>query len=433
MNQEVRPKEPEIPLIKGELGGGGGSLSFDRYQDNSSSSAINPPDMSVAQNANTVMVTYNRRCMVSTNGGSSFTVLDPTTIFPSASTSTSGGFCCDQVVQYVPKYDRFIWLMQFCCNGASGCLSGTGKMRIASASTQACINSNFTSWTYWDLAPANYGIGNFCSDYPDLAVGNGAVYMSFDDVGAGLMVTRMPLNEIAAGTTMHFRFTFPANGNFAYGAHIAQNCGDQIFWAGHKNSSTMQVFNWPEASNSYSWRDVGVNSWPNSTLSSTTPSKNDWLSFASGFPNKAVIGATRKDNELWFAWMASKGGGFPQSHIQMVRIGIGSWNLIGQMQVWNGSFAFGYPSLFTAPNGDIAMSLGFGGGSFEASHAVGYWGDFVVYYPRLSDGSFTRWGDYVSVRRANRGGEQMCASGYTVRKTSGGSLAVFPHYIEFKR
>jgi hypothetical protein len=54
-----------------------------------------------------VFVSANSYAAYSTDGGSHFTKLDPTTIFPN-----DIGFCCDQVVQYVPSSDRFIWLLQ---------------------------------------------------------------------------------------------------------------------------------------------------------------------------------------------------------------------------------------------------------------------------------------------------------------------------------
>src|SRR5262249_14433505 len=76
-----------------------------------------------------------------TGSGVTFTQLDPTTIFP----ADAIGFCCDQIVQYVPSIDRFIWLLQ-----------GNG-MRVASASPQDIINSGGTAWTYWNLTAPVFG------------------------------------------------------------------------------------------------------------------------------------------------------------------------------------------------------------------------------------------------------------------------------------
>ena len=84
-----------------------------------------------------IFVSANWRVAFSTDGGSTFKILDPTTIFP----NDAVGFCCDQVIQYAPSIDRFIWLLQ-----------GTGY-RLAVASPADIKNSNGTAWTYWNLTP----------------------------------------------------------------------------------------------------------------------------------------------------------------------------------------------------------------------------------------------------------------------------------------
>ena len=68
--------------------------------------------------------------------------------------------------------------------------------------------------------------------------------------------------------------------------------------------------------------------WPNATLSSLGPNGNNW--FGWGFPNNAVIGITRRANELWLGWTASNGKGssggfnFPHPHVQIVKVDTGS-------------------------------------------------------------------------------------------------------------
>ena len=89
-----------------------------------------------------VFVTSNWFAAYSTDGGNTFHQLDPTTIFPN---NDAVGFCCDQVVQYAPSIDRFIWLLQ-----------GTGE-RLAVASPSDIISSKGTAWTYWNLSPDVFG------------------------------------------------------------------------------------------------------------------------------------------------------------------------------------------------------------------------------------------------------------------------------------
>jgi hypothetical protein len=251
-----------------------------------------PPDPSGASSGNVVLTTGNTYASLSTDGGSTFTLLDPTTIFPSAPNKDSAGnlldkgLCCDQVIQYVPSIDRFIWLMQFCGAGAT-CLQGSNRIRIAAASPQDMINSAGTAWTYWDLLSSTFG-GTM--DYPDLAVGNNFLYLSCDIVGTGLQVVRIPLQEIRDGVTINFNYTKASDSKVAYGSHITQNTGDTVFWAGHNSNSQIRVFSWTESSGSYSaGTNVNIDSWLSSDYSSQAPDGTNWLSF--GFPEEQGLPA----------------------------------------------------------------------------------------------------------------------------------------------
>jgi hypothetical protein len=111
-----------------------------------------------------IFVSANWLAAYSTNGGTSFTQLDPTKIFP----NDAIGFCCDQVIQYVPSIDRFIWVLQ-----------GGGGYRMAEASPQEFINSGGTAWTYWNLGVGSIGQPTGTGfDYPDTAVGNNSFYIT---------------------------------------------------------------------------------------------------------------------------------------------------------------------------------------------------------------------------------------------------------------
>jgi hypothetical protein len=186
----------------------------------------------------------------------------------------------------------------------------------------------------------------------------------------------------------------------------------------------MRVFSWQEGSGQYFWRDIDIDSWPNSDYSSSCPDGTDWLNFLSNFPGSAVIGATRRfgggplggpASELWFAWTAARGGGFAHPHVRVVQIDSSNWSVANQWQIWNPDHAFAYPCLATNSNQEVGISLGWGGGNrFYASHAVGILGDFVVWYSELSDAAINRWGDYVTVRQASPRSSLYAAVGYSV-------------------
>jgi len=404
-----------------------------------------PPDVNAARNGNVVMVSYNTSVLLSLNGTSTYKLLNPTTIFPSGPTKDSAGnpldsgLCCDQKLQYVPQIDRFIWLMQFCGTGAGSCLNGINKVRIASASTQDIINSNGTSWTYWDLFSSTFNLGTSTMDYPDLSVGNNYLYFSADAVSlGGLLVVRIPLAEIRDSQTINMNYTTPADSSLAYGGHISQNTDDTVFWAGHKDSSNIRIFSFAEGSNQYSWRDIAINSWPNSTISSTAPDGKDWLQF--GFPGSAVLGLTRRpNNEAWFAWTGSNNSNFQNPQVQVLEVNTSNYSVISQWQIWNNDYAFAYPSLATNSNGEVGISLAWGGRTFYGNNAVGILGDFIVWYPELSNAVVAstpiRFGDYFSVARNTPNSLLYDASGYAVLKSSPPATGTRfdPYYIQFGR
>jgi hypothetical protein len=172
----------------------------------------------------------------------------------------------------------------------------------------------------------------------------------------------------------------------------------------------MRIFGWKEDSDSVDGPiDIGINTWFNGKTSykSTCPDGVDWLNFTSGFNTGYVMGATRKSvEEVWFAWTSASGGGFPNTHIQVAQINVANWpsaSLNNQWQIWNPDYAFSHPHLTTNSNGEVGVALGWGGGSFFASSAVGILGDFIVWYSESSTSCRDRWGDYTMIRPAYSG------------------------------
>ena len=371
---------------------------------NGTASTVAEP--SGATGGGVVFVAANWTAAYSTDGGTTFTQLDPTTIFP----NDAVGYCCDQVVQYVPSIDRFIWLLQ-----------GTGY-RLASASPADIINSGGTAWTYWNLTPSVFGTTGSAFDYPDLSVGNNSVYVSWDaacspSCNGGLQVARISLTGIQAGGSIGIDYTNQSDSNVAWGSHLSQNTQDEIFWAGHNGNSDLRVFSWAEGSNTYFWREVTVSSWSNGTLTSLSPDGQDWMTKLNGFPGNSVIGATRSGNQIWFAWSAGTDNNFQQPHVEMVTLDRGNnFNLTQQVQIWNNSYAYAYPALATnACTGEVGLSLEYGGNGNYENHVVGFWGDYVVYTTTNSSVGTTRYGDYVTIRQdptANLYGAFFDAFGY---------------------
>ncbi|MFN7971242.1 MAG: hypothetical protein U0166_02675 [Acidobacteriota bacterium] len=395
------------------------SLVFDSHAELPNSVASTSgccPEVSVAENGRTVLMTGNGWLAVSQDSGATFSNLNPTTIFP----QDDGGFCCDQVIQYVPKIDMFVWLLQYWEK------NGANRIRLAAQTTRAVRRSNGQDWTYWDF-PSTVFTKTGGLDYNDMTFGSQSLWWTTQS-SEGRVVVRIALSEIDAQSTINYVYT---PGTDALWSHVTHDARSTVYWAGHVDSSTIRVFSMKDGDGYYSWRSVAIDTWPNGTNSSTCPDGSDWLAYESW--KHYVFGNCLQGGSVWFGWLASAGGGFPQPHIQLVRIDVTSWTKQEQVQVWNPKFALMDPYLSTNSKGEMGMDVAFGGGSYYPSNAVGVWGDFVVYYPRLSTRCTDRWGDYNTCRRSGSNTSVWVAGGYTAEVDAGGNNIMLPHYIKFRR
>ena len=310
-------------------------------------------EVSVAENGQTIMMTGNTWMAFSENAGGTFTYINPTTLFP----QDDGGLCCDQVVLYVPKHDLFVWLMQYrSTTGSDG--TNDNRIRIAVQSSEGVRSSNGTAWTYWDFS-SNVFSANGGLDYNDMTATSTSLYWT-SMIAGGRVVVRIPLAELANRATVHYRYT---GGSTAVFSHITQNPNNRVYWAGHVDTSQLRVYNWPEGDNSYYWRTVNINSWPNDSESSITPSSTDWMQWE-GTITTYIYGNALQGESIWLAWQAGRGGGFPHPHVQMVRLNASTFAFQEQVQIWNPDFAFQDAFLSTNSGGELGMSVAFGGGPF---------------------------------------------------------------------
>lgn len=371
------------------------------------------PEPSVAENGQTVMTTGNFWVSLSEDGGGTWNTVNPTTIFP----NDYGGFCCDQVLNYVPEYDLFVWLLQYNTGG-----DGRNAIRIAVQTTEGVRNSNGTAWVYWDFPNTLFDAGGGL-DYNDMSYGRQNLYWTSSVNGASnRYVVRIPLAELRAMGTINFSYTGATN---AIWSHVSQNGRNGVYWAGHKNNSTMTVWSMMDGDGFYSWRDVNINSWPNATISSIAANGTDWLLDANW--KTYIRAAAVRDNRVYFAWNASAGNGFPQPHVQIVGINTSTWVREEQMQIWNPDFAFAYPYFEYNAQGELGMIVAFGGGPFNASSGVGVWGDFVIYYPTLSGSSPGNYGHYHTARRSGDKPMEWVGAGYTYNADG----TILPYYVRF--
>jgi hypothetical protein len=394
-----------------------------------------------------VFATANWEAAFSPNGNPPFTIVDSRTVFP----QDGYKLCCDQIVIYSAKINRFIWLIQ----NLNATTSAQGGYRLAMAKPSDILSSNGTAWTYWNLTWNSFwgGCNNF--DYPSMSLGDDNLYMSWNarcPTIKGRLVARTSLASIQAGGIIDVGYTDPALATMASGGNVTQTTGKEGFWAGHKNNSHMRVFYWPDTSNTFSWSDVAISTWSANKPKSKTPDGIDWLAKNFGQvdipgPLNNVIGATRNGNNLWFAWIAGTDSNFPMAHVEMVQLlrsvnksGVEAFGLVQQVQIWNNVNAFAYPSLATnACTKEIGVSLEYGGGGSYENHVVGIFGDSDFYVTTASNKGDDHFGDYVTIRQAasnkTNPGNLFAAFGFGVIKdlsSKTGSDADV-HYVLFGR
>ena len=255
------------------------------------STASNVGEPSVAVNGDVVLYTGNWYAAVSVDGGKTFRFLDPSTAFARFDPPGSS-FCCDQVAQYIPSLDTFVWLLQ----------SSTGDeidnfQRLAFAKTSDVAKGR---WRLFDITAANLGVAGTFLDFPDLALGAGALYMTTNvfpprSQQVGTAVVRIPFTSIANGPFKIDRFV-----NFSHQSfRVAQNCGATAFFAAHESTSSLRVFSWKESQAMPISKTVGVARWIGGDgYRSKTPDRRRWLDRA----DSRITGATLAGSELWFAW-----------------------------------------------------------------------------------------------------------------------------------
>lgn len=385
------------------------------------------------------MVTGNTFIKVSSDGGVTFptTITNFSTVFGD---SPDGGYCCDQVLHYIPSIDRVVWLIQ-----SNQTAAGASRERVAWA-RPADIAANFaTAWTWFDLTPGFLGNGaNDWLDYPDLAVSNGYLYVSFDDVttGNGLVVARISLADLQkpGGQTVSWDFTHPQDGKTAKGSHLAQNATSTMYWGGHPRTNQTQVCHWADGSSQYACEAHDHNDYANggSSYSSLAPDGQYWL--APQFSNDRIMSIVRRPSgELWFAWNAGRDATFAHPYVAVLKINEATLQPIDELEIWNPDHAYAYPALAVNPSsGEVSVSLLWGGGGrYFQNHAVGFLGDFVVWITTASDvtatastpgsfcqdGSFagnpanrcTRSGDYLGLRRVGTTTGLFATAGYEVK------------------
>lgn len=425
--------------------GGQAPVTFRTFSESGVTKSLWPPDMSGAKGGDVVVMSGNLWLKLSVDSGKTFSDVTFTDVF--AADTYGGGWAGDQVIHYVPQIDCFVLYVQsnVGAQGSANQSKNVVKVALASPADLKKFSGGRQAWRrQWDFTSDNFGL-NAWLDFPDVSYGNAFLYINtntftrtYDAAGnpsnafQGKLFFELPLKELQSGIGFNYYYALCSD-KLVYGSPT-QNIGDENYWAAHINNSAIRIYSSKGNDANYFWRErnLGAN-WPLASLDkkklrdiiSTAPDSGDWIS-----EDHRIIGATRVNNQIWFAWSAAKDNGgaggfnFPQPHIQIAKFDLTQdYKFIEQTQVWNADIAFAYPSLTTNSNNEVGISLAWGGGKSYGSHAVGILGDFVVWFGEASDRTSTvlnptRFGDYLHVRLAHPDTRFFSAFGYAVRNDS---------------
>lgn len=396
------------------------NVALGSVADNDTASHVDEP--SLASNGDVVFYTGNWYAAISTDGGATFSYVDPYHAFPDP---PGMGFCCDQIVQYIEKIDTFVWLLQYTQDP-----DGENIQRLAFAKTDDAKQGR---WQIFDITPQSLGLPKVFLDFPDLAVGENMLYVTTNGFlgqnWTASVLVRLPLSDIASGTITAQHAISRENFNF----RVAQFCGTRAFWASHQDTSTLRVFSWDESATQPAFVDVTVASWEGDNFVSRTPDGFNWL----GRSDPRMVGATQSGSELWFAWNASGGGANnrPNPYVQIARLNADDFSVIDNINIWDPNVAIAYAALSTNATGEVGISYMMGGGGQYPTHTVGILtgaSKNVVAVAGIRGPSDEVWGDYLTIRRHYPNTKLFAAAGYALQNQTGMSDAT-PHFVLFGR
>src|SRR5215469_13666163 len=145
-----------------------------------------------ATNGPIVFYTANWFASFSTDGGASFTFVNPLTQFG----PLDGGFCCDQTVIYDQTRDLMIWQLQYLFSLDTG----KGSYRIAFANAASVASAG---WCVYEFNPGDFGlVGDLWIDFPHVALSSNFVWYSANIFSAGnvyqqTVIWRIQLDPVA--------------------------------------------------------------------------------------------------------------------------------------------------------------------------------------------------------------------------------------------
>jgi hypothetical protein len=403
-------------------------------------------DPSVVNVGNDIFFTGNFYAALSTDGGNSFSYIDPYTVFP----NSYNGFCCDQQVIYLPSVNLVVWALLYLQDG-----SGNNAVRVAITDGSAGLESG--NWTYFDFTdespppscltnpggancPQIPGGTGVAFDYPQLAYSANDFYLTAN-LGTNSVpyqesiIFRCPLTDLAAHSVNNCDSYFNAtgfDGTDAFTPVATAGSSGTMYWADHADYSNLTVYAWPEGQ---PWTSIVQSTVPHSTYPTNyTCTSPDGNNLCQGEPFwSPVHGGWLNGNVLAFQWDAGAGTGglgtFPYPYIHVVEINASTMQLIDEPIIWSSSLAYAYGGSGINQSGGVAMSVAYSGPLSYPGAALmirdnrnpGFWQPVNVREGTSGPPSGLDWGDYLSAAPGSDGQSWVAASYILQGSCSGAS------------
>ncbi len=410
------------------------NIALDDTATNDSTATVHEP--TAASFNDEIFFTGNWCTSHSSDGGTTWTFIDPfDEPVAAGDPGDPGAFCCDQVVVHDRMRNLWILILQYSIG-----TGGTNVFRIAVSTS----GTPGPPWTTFDFAPdPALGTNNVEFDFPQVATSNNHLYVSYNvfsnNAFAGANVFQVQLDALAnrnlpAGSVFVFRTDATEPGSWC----LTRGATTDMFFASHDGTGNrpLTVHRWPDTSGaSITSFEVTPSAWQgsfqNGAYSSPGPG-GEWLQRL----DSRVLGGWVVGNQAGFLWDVLPAPGRPQPHIKAVVLDTSTGAVLFEPDIFSTDFAFAYPSVSPNSNGKVGLSLFFGGGPFDPSHAV-TWLDgqqwvspFVLTRAGTNAPDDQAWGDYCSCATHDPDGTNWIATGYTLQNGSDLS-SIEPQYVEF--
>ena len=372
-------------------------------------------------NGKNIFQTGNWYATYSKDGGTTWTSLNPFTIFGS-------GFCCDQVVIYDSARDRWFWVLQY-----------ADHLTVANSAGGDMVN-----WCSYNFTPAAIGAkGSF--DYNDLALGTRFLYLA-SNTDSGSSVLRLPMSEMVTCSGFSYNFILRST-EFTY--KVATGAGDTALIASNNLDSgtgtTLRILSWPENTSAITVANRTISAFTYYTrnsgqdCTSADAAVNNWCQYA----DSRVLGGAKGGNLVAWTWNAKQNGtSRPKPYTRLTILDARTLTVLNNYDVFNASLAIQYMSIGLDDRGHIGMVATVGGGTGtshtypspmvfirdDVNPAPGFSGVTVAtgLGGGCSDGGLIRWGDYQTARALESADGVFIGAGLRHTTTSGTGGSVNP-------